>query len=69
MTAGPQGLKPAFLLVLGGTAEVVPFPFAVTETDSNERGEFPETSLLSVKMQGSFDSAVASLREVPAALR
>ncbi|SPE44439.1 hypothetical protein SBA7_380012 [Candidatus Sulfotelmatobacter sp. SbA7] len=23
---GPQGLKPAFLLVPGGTAEAVPFP-------------------------------------------
>jgi hypothetical protein len=33
------------------------------------RGEFPEASLLSEKMQGSFDSAGASLREVPAALR
>jgi hypothetical protein len=22
----PQGLKPAFLVVLGGTAEAVPFP-------------------------------------------
>jgi hypothetical protein len=23
---GPQGLKPVFLLALGGTAEAVPFP-------------------------------------------
>jgi hypothetical protein len=26
VTAGPQGLKPASFLVLGGTAEAVPFP-------------------------------------------
>jgi hypothetical protein len=30
----PQGLKPASLLALGGTAEAVPFPNPVYETDS-----------------------------------
>jgi hypothetical protein len=31
----PQRLKPASLLVLGGTAEAVPFPSPVYETESS----------------------------------
>src|SRR5450759_1898531 len=31
---GPQGLKPAFLLVLNGTAEAVPYPKPISETHS-----------------------------------
>jgi hypothetical protein len=29
----PQGLKPAFLVALGGTAEAVPFPNALPKSD------------------------------------
>jgi hypothetical protein len=36
---------------------------------ASPRGEFPDASLTLRKMQGSFDSAGTSLREVPAALR
>ena len=31
---GPQGLKPAFLVVLSGTAEAVPYPKPIYETSS-----------------------------------
>jgi len=31
----PQGLKPAFLVTLGGTAEAVPFPKPILETSSS----------------------------------
>jgi hypothetical protein len=32
----PQGLKPAFLLAYGGTAEAVPYPKPIFETRSKE---------------------------------
>jgi hypothetical protein len=32
---GPQGLKPAFLLALNGTAEAVPYPKPIYETPSS----------------------------------
>jgi len=32
--SGPQGLKPAFLAALSGTAEAVPFPKPFLETSS-----------------------------------
>jgi hypothetical protein len=31
---GPQGLKPAFLQALNGTAEAVPYPKPIYETSS-----------------------------------
>jgi hypothetical protein len=34
---GPQGLKPAFLLVLSGTAEAVPYPKPIYETSSKQK--------------------------------
>jgi hypothetical protein len=40
---GPQGLKPAFLADLGGTAEAVPEPKAVLETSSHHRGAEKKT--------------------------
>ena len=33
---GPQGLKPAFVAALGGTAEAVPYPKPIYETSSSK---------------------------------
>ncbi len=52
-----------------GASLLAAIDFFASRSDSNKRGEYPETSLLSEKMQGAFDSAGASLREVPAPLR
>ena len=40
----PQGLKPAFLVGLGGTAEAVPFPKPICETSSNPKVRILEPS-------------------------
>jgi hypothetical protein len=46
----PQGLKPAFLQTLNGTAEAVPYPKPIYETSSN----------LKVKAGGSGRSRVGA---------